>query len=118
MHLVRSVRGHAISDFLVASLSDRVLCGPWQSISLLVFFFFQAEDGIRDADVTGVQTCALPICHLHCVSHYPLIDVVVVNHAVQMAFLGPRMRMAAQSLLGSPDRFQPLAPIVDRKSVV
>ena len=23
--------------------------------------FFQAEDGIRDADVTGVQTCALPI---------------------------------------------------------
>src|SRR5208282_5058925 len=27
----------------------------------LVFFFFQAEDGIRDATVTGVQTCALPI---------------------------------------------------------
>src|SRR3989442_3775937 len=26
-----------------------------------LFFFFQAEDGIRDADVTGVQTCALPI---------------------------------------------------------
>src|SRR5207245_2693075 len=26
-----------------------------------VFFFFQAEDGIRDATVTGVQTCALPI---------------------------------------------------------
>src|SRR5436305_7943805 len=25
------------------------------------FFFFRAEDGIRDADVTGVQTCALPI---------------------------------------------------------
>src|SRR6266498_6030780 len=34
--------------------------------TVLVFiariFFFQAEDGIRDADVTGVQTCALPIC--------------------------------------------------------
>src|SRR5260370_3694526 len=27
----------------------------------LVFFFFQAEDGIRDSSVTGVQTCALPI---------------------------------------------------------
>src|SRR5690554_1927520 len=27
----------------------------------IVFFFFQAEDGIRDPDVTGVQTCALPI---------------------------------------------------------
>src|SRR6266481_1646921 len=26
------------------------------------FFFFQAEDGIRDGTVTGVQTCALPIC--------------------------------------------------------
>src|SRR6266540_6115087 len=26
-----------------------------------LFFFFQAEDGIRDRDVTGVQTCALPI---------------------------------------------------------
>src|SRR5690625_2088967 len=26
------------------------------------FFFFQAEDGIRDGYVTGVQTCALPIC--------------------------------------------------------
>src|SRR3989454_12446872 len=29
---------------------------------LFFFFFFQAEDGIRDYKVTGVQTCALPIC--------------------------------------------------------
>src|SRR3712207_868065 len=29
------------------------------------FFFFQAEDGIRDIGVTGVQTCALPISHKH-----------------------------------------------------
>src|SRR5690606_40923509 len=28
---------------------------------LFIFFFFQAEDGIRDFHVTGVQTCALPI---------------------------------------------------------
>src|SRR4051794_41704169 len=27
----------------------------------VLFFFFQAEDGIRDGRVTGVQTCALPI---------------------------------------------------------
>src|SRR5437762_14252585 len=27
-----------------------------------LLFFFQAEDGIRDTSVTGVQTCALPIC--------------------------------------------------------
>src|SRR5690554_7432918 len=30
-------------------------------VSVEYGFFFQAEDGIRDADVTGVQTCALPI---------------------------------------------------------
>src|SRR5256885_8915144 len=29
---------------------------------MIIFFFFQAEDGIRDYKVTGVQTCALPIC--------------------------------------------------------
>src|SRR2546430_5737291 len=29
--------------------------------SFIFFFFFQAEDGIRDLTVTGVQTCALPI---------------------------------------------------------
>src|SRR5690625_6951055 len=28
---------------------------------IVLFFFFQAEDGIRDGHVTGVQTCALPI---------------------------------------------------------
>ena len=28
---------------------------------ILFIFFFQAEDGIRDSPVTGVQTCALPI---------------------------------------------------------
>src|SRR5690606_27581236 len=32
---------------------------------LYVFFFFQAEDGIRDFHVTGVQTCALPILLSH-----------------------------------------------------
>src|SRR2546425_7497849 len=45
-------------------------------IVFLIFFFFQAEDGIRDKLVTGVQTCALPIssflanssCTMRCVS--------------------------------------------------
>src|SRR5207249_7626794 len=31
---------------------------------LFFYFFFQAEDGIRDRNVTGVQTCALPILRL------------------------------------------------------
>src|SRR5438067_689300 len=38
------------------------LCGHFLQVALtLIFFFFQAEDGIRDRNVTGVQTCALPI---------------------------------------------------------
>src|SRR2546425_9400294 len=32
---------------------------------ICIFFFFQAEDGIRDKLVTGVQTCALPIFRAH-----------------------------------------------------
>src|SRR5438552_17565467 len=37
---------------------------------MLFFFFFQAEDGIRDDLVTGVQTCALPICfHIMAAPH-------------------------------------------------
>src|SRR5438067_3749322 len=34
----------------------------WYVYVFCFFFFFQAEDGIRDRNVTGVQTCALPIC--------------------------------------------------------
>src|SRR6185437_10791193 len=34
----------------------------WSRSASGAFFFFQAEDGIRDKLVTGVQTCALPIC--------------------------------------------------------
>src|SRR5207247_7010011 len=33
----------------------------WYAYCCVFFFFFQAEDGIRDPLVTGVQTCALPI---------------------------------------------------------
>src|SRR5256885_9570106 len=33
----------------------------WRLVVCCSFFFFQAEDGIRDYKVTGVQTCALPI---------------------------------------------------------
>src|SRR5690348_18076863 len=41
---------------------------------ILFFFFFQAEDGIRDGRVTGVQTCALPIyLGCPCLLDYPQI---------------------------------------------
>src|SRR5260370_31672884 len=37
------------------------MCLVSNSSHVCCFFFFQAEDGIRDSSVTGVQTCALPI---------------------------------------------------------
>src|SRR6266581_6011985 len=46
----------------------------------MFFFFFQAEDGIRDGRVTGVQTCALPICSILTYFHHrhgaPTVSVV------------------------------------------
>src|SRR2546422_8495639 len=48
-------------------------------------FFFQAEDGIRDVAVTGVQTCALPIYvvevgdDLHGVVHGPVVEPVAAE---------------------------------------
>src|SRR5436190_12218819 len=41
--------------------SHDAFCSYLYLFSFLLFFFFQAEDGIRDHCVTGVQTCALPI---------------------------------------------------------
>src|SRR5256885_5464398 len=42
-------------------------------------FFFQAEDGIRDYKVTGVQTCALPIWSVYSDAFVPLIQHVKVS---------------------------------------
>src|SRR5690554_7787166 len=49
-------------------------------------FFFQAEDGIRDADVTGVQTCALPILASMLFNALPnaQIQAVEIRRAVLM----------------------------------
>src|SRR2546430_2979495 len=51
----------------------------------LCFFFFQAEDGIRDLTVTGVQTCALPIC-------FPLSAVFVSLSRSVRSLFGPAMK--------------------------
>src|SRR6266853_5836034 len=45
--------------------------------SIQLFFFFQAEDGIRDLTVTGVQTCALPISYERANRH-PLANPVLI----------------------------------------
>src|SRR5256885_8411431 len=66
-----------------------------------MFFFFQAEDGIRDYKVTGVQTCALPI--------YPLgrENVQDARHRNQPAALPrhrPEPRVAALLHRGEAER--------------
>src|SRR5256884_4490666 len=49
------------------------------------FFFFQAEDGIRDVAVTGVQTCALPISRWRCARRRPR-----PGHAPRRGWRSPR----------------------------
>src|SRR2546430_8469902 len=46
------------------------------------WFFFQAEDGIRDLTVTGVQTCALPICDLFALVKDPNVRVLYTLRGV------------------------------------
>src|SRR5690606_40864978 len=55
-------------------------------------FFFQAEDGIRDFHVTGVQTCALPI--------YPAVDVEAVPGPQDLGLveLGVQLDLAFQDI--------------------
>src|SRR2546430_515641 len=52
---------HAFRNRLLVICKNAYLCATMIMTSVF-FFFFQAEDGIRDLTVTGVQTCALPIC--------------------------------------------------------
>src|SRR2546422_9075476 len=52
------------------------------------FFFFQAEDGIRDVAVTGVQTCALPI--------YPSLTAVLTPRVHRVIVIEKDRRLAAK----------------------
>src|SRR5699024_12071678 len=55
------------------------ICCLWREMLIiclfLFFFFFQAEDGIRDRNVTGVQTCALPILFV-AIGHDPRSELL------------------------------------------
>src|SRR3712207_8820204 len=64
-----------------------------------VFFFFQAEDGIRDIGVTGVQTCALPIMIL---PGFGIISHVVSTFSRKPVFgyLGMAYAMVAIGVVG------------------
>src|SRR5690348_18059126 len=83
-------------------------------------FFFQAEDGIRDGRVTGVQTCALPIFARR--KHEELGDVQSVGGAVVVGAAAggaptPTLVTEADALL-APEPPAPVTPAPDRKSVV
>src|SRR2546430_9822115 len=85
------------------------------------FFFFQAEDGIRDLTVTGVQTCALPILRENVLSAliYPtiLVFVAVASILVLLVFVVPTFQQTfAQAGKALPLPTQIV--ILDRKSVV
>src|SRR3712207_8313956 len=70
-------------------------------IVILNFFFFQAEDGIRDIGVTGVQTCALPIWMMRTVL---LSVMVVVALLVAATFAMAALLVAVASMKRSEER--------------
>src|SRR5439155_12547469 len=57
---------------------------------MLSCFFFQAEDGIRDGHVTGVQTCALPILGQ--------VDFACIRR-LKLRWLGPESELARKRLI-------------------
>src|SRR5438876_11759032 len=64
-------------------------------IFFVFFFFFQAEDGIRDGRVTGVQTCALPIFRLANESRYGLDASVWTRDLARGARVARRVQSGA-----------------------
>src|SRR5699024_11918583 len=66
------------------------------------YFFFQAEDGIRDRNVTGVQTCALPI------SGQKLVDISPKQRFAEMGFnMGLSETFQAQQINSLFEKYLP-----------
>jgi len=65
---------------------------------LFLFFFFQAEDGIRDRDVTGVQTCALPI--------YTCLEKYGVEHISQSQIFKDKFKITSLEKYGVEHPFK------------
>src|SRR5699024_12174420 len=69
-----------------------------------IFFFFQAEDGIRDRNVTGVQTCALPISLIRALEYVGAV-IVPLNHRLTPTELRYQLQDSGASLVVFNDRF-------------
>src|SRR5207249_5608563 len=64
-------------------------------------FFFQAEDGIRDRNVTGVQTCALPISLVTLGAGIPFVALLTLDALVAfVAFLSDQRPEGGRGLVG------------------
>src|SRR6266478_5352544 len=84
------------------------------------FFFFQAEDGIRDLTVTGVQTCALPICRWPAVRRHSPRGERGKGERDQRVVAGERKaEKAPRCLVATHDarRLQPFHQILRRAEV-
>src|SRR5256885_4714929 len=68
----------------------------------LLFFFFQAEDGIRDYKVTGVQTCALPIWRFAALVRYRVSASPWSNAAPAVASFSGRRALPDRNFLHAP----------------
>src|SRR5215469_8639784 len=68
-------------------------------VSLTKVFFFQAEDGIRDLYVTGVQTCALPISSANNVSNASELLPEPLKPVMTMSWRNGRSRSKSFRLL-------------------
>src|SRR5687768_17937642 len=101
-------RSYTWIHFFVSSASTVDLC---------FFFFFQAEDGIRDVAVTGVQTCALPISGPACYGRGGE-QATVTDASIILGYINPDY-FAAGSLKLTPELARrTIETTIDRKSVV
>src|SRR2546429_7246047 len=83
------------------------------------YFFFQAEDGIRDVAVTGVQTCALPICDPVC-PPLPFATQINEKYVQAIGYVPDAINpIAIKKITVVVTRLKWIDPVcADRKSVV
>src|SRR5260370_22716245 len=65
-------------------ISDSISGDSSDTVTQHFFFFFQAEDGIRDSSVTGVQTCALPIYVLERLLRVDQVEFVALEEMLDV----------------------------------
>src|SRR5205807_1966213 len=82
---------------------------------LLFFFFFQAEDGIRDYKVTGVQTCALPILHRVALlvrdAHQQVVEELTIE--LEIPYLAARISQPTRDDVGVRSRAKNLTERIE-----